>query len=259
MNRLYKTKPCKSKAMTGECSYGDKCMFAHSKDELNVIYCNYGDDCGNEMCIFYHDLYGMDDYIKRWTSDEQKYYNKLCKVCNDEVKLVGRKLSIDISGLKNNKIVKDEESKLLSKKWKDVVSVATSPITESWGDSCPNTPLDIDKELNILKKRNEEDGPWSIKTSKKSKIKKGKKINEKKIYNSKIKKKTDIKESKISKILKSNVKKCVNTNIFVNKKRTCKIEINCTYTDKNKKLMDDFFMTFVNKGDDIVYFKYKVE
>lgn len=35
----YKTEPCKNYSLSGYCSYGDKCQFAHGNCEINPVFC----------------------------------------------------------------------------------------------------------------------------------------------------------------------------------------------------------------------------
>ncbi|KAI9342030.1 hypothetical protein BDR26DRAFT_802110, partial [Obelidium mucronatum] len=66
-SNLYKTEFCRSMEETSECRYGNKCQFAHTKDELRLVdrhpkyktqlcktYFDTGDCPYGRRCCFIH-------------------------------------------------------------------------------------------------------------------------------------------------------------------------------------------------------------
>jgi predicted P-loop ATPase/GTPase len=68
--KYYKLKLCDEYVKYGKCDKGDKCTYAHGKDEVKEIkkICNYGLNCFKESCVFEHP--------KSWNPKDNK------KICN---------------------------------------------------------------------------------------------------------------------------------------------------------------------------------
>ena len=80
-NTLYKTKMCRSVSSTDPCKYGSKCQFAHSKKELVIQQCRFGNNCrfvcfnhltseidnahNSNICKFIHENETKSQYFNR--------------------------------------------------------------------------------------------------------------------------------------------------------------------------------------------------
>jgi len=54
-NNINKTKVCESLKTKVKCRHGDKCRFAHTKEELVIKKCDFSSNCTNQNCQFKHD------------------------------------------------------------------------------------------------------------------------------------------------------------------------------------------------------------
>jgi hypothetical protein len=71
-----KTRMCNNLFNPLGCPYGSECHYAHSREELIVTECAYGDDCifmcdynnSNKVCYFIHPKENMDEYYTRVTT-----------------------------------------------------------------------------------------------------------------------------------------------------------------------------------------------
>lgn len=68
-NNNFKTSMCKNLL---NCAFGDKCRFAHSKEELRKARCMYGVNCKNPYCNYEHssDETEQEEFLKKL--EEQK-------------------------------------------------------------------------------------------------------------------------------------------------------------------------------------------
>jgi len=68
-NNNFKTSMCKNLL---NCAFGDKCRFAHSKEELRKARCMYGVNCKNPYCTYEHsaDETEQEEFLKKL--EEQK-------------------------------------------------------------------------------------------------------------------------------------------------------------------------------------------
>jgi hypothetical protein len=68
-NNNYKTSMCKNLM---NCVFGEKCRFAHSKEELRKARCMYGVNCKNHFCTYEHsaDETEQEEFLKKL--EEQK-------------------------------------------------------------------------------------------------------------------------------------------------------------------------------------------
>lgn len=60
-----RTKFCKSLDTMSVCPNGNKCTFAHSKEEFVIKPCNFFDYCRNMKCPYIHRGESRDSYFKR--------------------------------------------------------------------------------------------------------------------------------------------------------------------------------------------------
>lgn len=79
--KLKKTKMCRTVKEGKECPYGEKCCFAHNKDELSIIYCFFiGQRCRfvyfrNEKC--YNKQGGRKCYHLHYCETKSQYYERI--------------------------------------------------------------------------------------------------------------------------------------------------------------------------------------
>ena len=64
-NSLIYTKLCKSVIYNTACKFYEKCIYAHSIDQLRIIDCKYDDNCVRNDCIFKHSKENMSQYINK--------------------------------------------------------------------------------------------------------------------------------------------------------------------------------------------------
>jgi hypothetical protein len=81
-NKL-KTQMCKSMLTTGNCPFGEKCNFAHSKDEIRKPICFFGEKCKNkDTCGYDHSTMEVPEIKKVETvklEPQQKLKTQMCK------------------------------------------------------------------------------------------------------------------------------------------------------------------------------------
>ena len=65
-NNINKTRVCESLKTKVKCRHGDKCRFAHNKEELVIKKCDFSSNCTNQNCQFKHD-----------TETDYEFYSKV--------------------------------------------------------------------------------------------------------------------------------------------------------------------------------------
>jgi hypothetical protein len=70
-NNNFKTSMCKNLL---HCTFGAKCRFAHSVDELRKARCIYGVNCKNRLCTFEHsaDQTEQEEFLKKLEEEKLK-------------------------------------------------------------------------------------------------------------------------------------------------------------------------------------------
>lgn len=62
----HKTRVCRSVYRNISCQYGNRCLFAHNKKELHIKECDYGEQCHNDNCVWFHPKSETkQEYLKR--------------------------------------------------------------------------------------------------------------------------------------------------------------------------------------------------
>lgn len=81
-NNNFKTSMCKNLL---KCAFGDKCRFAHSKEELRKARCMYGVNCKNPYCTYEHsaDETEQEEFLKKL--EEQKLQEE-ARIAEEEKK-----------------------------------------------------------------------------------------------------------------------------------------------------------------------------
>lgn len=81
-NNNFKTSMCKNLL---NCAFGDKCRFAHSKEELRKARCMYGVNCKNPYCTYEHsaDENEQEEFLKKL--EEQKLQEE-ARIAEEEKK-----------------------------------------------------------------------------------------------------------------------------------------------------------------------------
>lgn len=81
-NNNFKTSMCKNLL---NCAFGEKCRFAHSKEELRKARCMYGVNCKNHFCTYEHsaDETEQEEFLKKL--EEQKLQEE-ARIAEEEKK-----------------------------------------------------------------------------------------------------------------------------------------------------------------------------
>jgi len=107
MSSLIKTVLCKN-FEKGECQFGEKCHFAHGKDELRKKMCNAflkGQCKFGKKCKFYHDFKQKNNFTLN---------NEEFPVLSEDVPIV-----VEIKWGKKTNVEKTIEKPVIKKKWGD--------------------------------------------------------------------------------------------------------------------------------------------
>lgn len=122
----YKTQMCKSILNNISCAFGEKCRFAHSKEELRQAPCFFGRNCNNPRCQKSHNF---DETEQEKIINDLDKKLKFIEETNVVIKLDEPELEIveydDYKSVLENKMLKDksfDEDSFLEKEQKDIMT-----------------------------------------------------------------------------------------------------------------------------------------